>query len=242
MPGTLECSRLPHADSHTSKRHIPISFRRSECCSMCNRPCTDNRCNGLSERATTCPYRCAASSKPADIPFPPAGVPASMQQLSFLRPLALTLPLTEEIVMGWSGPGILISLLLFEVLSIAFLALHLKLRTAVDWNACTCDPARSIGCQKSDYVRDVFGLADSLKRLHAERDAAACLGFREVRHVRLNHSGRNGVDANAASAQQRRPVPDQCFKRSFGCGHRPAMTGRPPDPGRRAKHAPRARL
>src|ERR1700686_617933 len=46
-----------------SKQRIPISIRRWECCSKYNHPCTDNKCNAWSERATTSPHRCAASSR-----------------------------------------------------------------------------------------------------------------------------------------------------------------------------------
>jgi len=174
MPGTLECSRLPHADSHTSKRHIPISSvdRNAVVCAIALvrtigvMGCPNEQRHVRIAARQVVNRRISLFLQPECL--------RRCKQLSFLRPLALTLPLTEENRDGMVRAGILISLLLFEVFIHCILALHLKLRTAVDWNACTCDPARSIGCQKSDYVRDVFGLADSLKRLHAERD---CCGL-----------------------------------------------------------------
>src|SRR4029077_6075807 len=83
-------------------------------------PYTDNRCNAWSEPATTCRPHYAASSKRGDIASPP--VEARVDSATILpATVTRTLPSAGEIVMGWSGPGILISLPLLVVVSIALL-------------------------------------------------------------------------------------------------------------------------
>src|SRR5580704_11912147 len=103
MPGTLRCWRLPHTASRTSRRHLLISFRRWKCCSKCNRLCMDSRCSVCSEQAATCPHRCAANSKRADVPSRPAEVLGSIQQLSFQPPLHGLCP--QLVKSSWDDQG-----------------------------------------------------------------------------------------------------------------------------------------
>ena len=47
------------------------------------------------------------------------------------------------------------------------------------------------------------GLPDALERLHAHHGGAAVFGLGEVRHVGVDHAGRDRVDADAARAERR---------------------------------------
>src|SRR5712672_854426 len=85
----------------------------------------------------------------------------------------------------------------------------LKLRTAIDGDTGACDPARPIGGDKSDYVGDVFGFADSLKRLHPQSGLATRFSLSEVRHIRADHTGRDRIYADTLGPQNGSPVLDQ---------------------------------
>lgn len=56
----------------------------------------------------------------------------------------------------------------------------LQLGTSINGNDCAGYPAGVIRTEKSNHVRDVRRLADSLQRLHAERDASARFGLGEI--------------------------------------------------------------
>src|ERR1700687_1885195 len=83
---------------------------------------------------------------------------------------------------------------------------ELKLRTAIDRNTGTCDPARCIGRHKSDYVGDVVGFAESLQRLHPQRDLASRFCLREIGHIRVDYSWCDSVYAYAVRPENSCPV------------------------------------
>jgi short chain dehydrogenase len=94
----------------------------------------------------------------------------------------------------------------------------LQLRAAIDWNARTCDPARSIGRRKSDYVGDVFRFADPLQCLHPQRDLAARFCLRKIRHICVDYSWCDSIYAYATWPENGGPVFDQSLNCSFGRG------------------------
>src|SRR5260370_40924618 len=95
---------------------------------------------------------------------------------------------------------------------------QLKLRTAIDGNTGSCNPSRTIGCHKSDYVGNILGFAESLQRLHSQCDFATRFGLREIRHIGVDDAGSNSVYAYAARPKKSGPVLDQSLKRSFSRG------------------------
>ena len=66
---------------------------------------------------------------------------------------------------------------------------QLQLRSAVDWNIGSRDPACPIGRQESNHVGNVLGLADSLQRLHSQRDLTSCFCLCKIRHIRVDYAG-----------------------------------------------------
>src|ERR1700759_766679 len=95
-------------------------------------------------------------------------------------------------------------------------SLALELRAAIDGNGGTGDPPCTVGRDKSDDIGDILRLADALQRLHAQRDLASRFGLREVRHIRVDDAGCDGVDAYAARPQDGGPVFHQRLDRSLG--------------------------
>jgi hypothetical protein len=65
-------------------------------------------------------------------------------------------------VMGWSGPGILISLPLLVLVSIALLTVLVTVSTRHRPDTGTADPARLVRGQERDCICHVLRLADSL--------------------------------------------------------------------------------
>ena len=84
-----------------------------------------------------------------------------------------------------------------------------KLRTAIDGNTGTRDPARPIGRHERDYIGNIFRFADTLQCLHPKRDLATCFSLREIRHIRVDHTGRDSIYANALRPKNGGPVFDQ---------------------------------
>jgi hypothetical protein len=76
-----------------------------------------------------------------------------------------------------------------------------ELGAAVDVDRVSCDPAGFVRGQESDDRGDIHGLAYPLQRLHPKDCHATLLGLGKVRHVRVDHSGRDGVDADAARTE-----------------------------------------
>src|SRR6267143_520317 len=64
-----------------------------------------------------------------------------------------------------------------------------ELRAAIDSDGIPGNPARIVGGEESDDAADVVWLGNSLERLHADRGAAARVGFGEARHVRRDDTG-----------------------------------------------------
>jgi hypothetical protein len=59
------------------------------------------------------------------------------------------------------------------------------------------------GSEEFDNGSDVIRLADALERLHTDHRVTARFGLSEVRHVGVDHAGRDGVDSDAARAKRR---------------------------------------
>src|SRR5258705_9940094 len=95
---------------------------------------------------------------------------------------------------------------------------QLKLRTTIDGNTGTSDPARTIRRYKSDYVGDVFRLAYSLQCLHSQRDLSTRFCLRKIRHIRVDDSWCDSIYAYAARPENGGPVFNQSLNCSFGRG------------------------
>src|SRR5579862_7985257 len=92
----------------------------------------------------------------------------------------------------------------------------LKLRPTVDRDTGPGDPASRVRCEEYNDIRNIFRLADSLQGLHPKRDLPPRLGFREVRHVRIDHAWRDRIHPNAQGPEHGRPVLDKSLDCSFG--------------------------
>src|ERR1700704_663448 len=92
-----------------------------------------------------------------------------------------------------------------------------ELRAAIDADGIAGDPPGIFGCQEGDNTTDVVGLRNALERLHPKDELAArvCLG--EVRHVRLDDTGRDGIDADTACAKHRGEMLHQGVDGALGC-------------------------
>src|SRR5882757_11207125 len=92
-----------------------------------------------------------------------------------------------------------------------------KIRAAIDADGIARDPSGVLGCQEGDHATDVVGPREALQRLHAQRDVAAraCLG--EVQHVRLDDTGRDGIDADTTFAELRSEMLYQSVDGALGC-------------------------
>ena len=71
------------------------------------------------------------------------------------------------------------------------------------------DPPGIFGCQKGDDATDIIRLRKALKRLHAERKLAARVSLGKIRHISLDNTGRDSVDADTAGAESEA----KCFTR-----------------------------
>src|SRR5712692_2511344 len=94
----------------------------------------------------------------------------------------------------------------------------LEFRSTVDRDTGSRDPSRPIGRQKSNYVGDILGLADSLQCLHSQGDLASRFCLRKIRHIRVDYAWCDSVYAYAARPENGGPVLDQSLKCSLGRG------------------------
>jgi hypothetical protein len=65
------------------------------------------------------------------------------------------------------------------------------------------DPAGCVRGQEGNHIRDVVRFANPLQCLHSKREITTGPRFGEVRHVRINHTRRNGIHADATRPQNR---------------------------------------
>src|SRR6267143_367931 len=92
--------------------------------------------------------------------------------------------------------------------------------TAGRGDAFAGQPRGVVGCQENGYARDVFGLAETAQRCHADNllfEIAAEDAGRD-KSLRRGTSGRDGVDANFARAQFLRQAARDRVDRALGCG------------------------
>jgi hypothetical protein len=78
-----------------------------------------------------------------------------------------------------------------------------ELRAAVDAQRVTGDPASLVGGEKYDSGAYIVRLGDTFQCLDAQREVATGIAPCEVGHVGVDHTWRDGVDADAAAAQGR---------------------------------------
>ena len=79
------------------------------------------------------------------------------------------------------------------------------------------DPPGIFRCQEGDDATDIVRLRQTLERLHAQRKVAAGVRLDEVRHIGLDHTGRDRVDADAAGTEQRCEMLHETVDGAFGC-------------------------
>src|SRR5580698_4439447 len=111
--------------------------------------------------------------------------------------------------MGCKSPhsrSLLIATFAQSVISLRSSRCQLELRTAIDGNTGTRDPARRPGRHKNDYIGNILGPAESLQRLHPQRDLASRLRLRETRHIRIDDARSDSVYADAAGPENSCPV------------------------------------
>jgi hypothetical protein len=77
-----------------------------------------------------------------------------------------------------------------------------ELRAAIDGDDVAGDPAGLVRDEERDDRSHIVRLADPLQRLHSHHHRAALFGLGEVRHVGIDHAGRDGVYTNAARAER----------------------------------------
>src|SRR3984957_3616738 len=94
----------------------------------------------------------------------------------------------------------------------------LELRSAVHRNTDSGNPSCAVGRDICDDVGNILGLADALQCLHAQRDLASRFCLRKIRHIRVDDTGCDGINAYGARAKDGGPVFDQRLNRSFGRG------------------------
>jgi hypothetical protein len=78
-----------------------------------------------------------------------------------------------------------------------------ELRATVDVDYVAGNPPRLIRGEKGDDPTDVVRLCDAFEGLHTNRRLAPRLGFRNIRYVRVDHTGSYAVDANALGTERR---------------------------------------
>src|SRR5260370_14256333 len=83
---------------------------------------------------------------------------------------------------------------------------QLKLGTAIDGNTGSCNPTRTIGCHKSDYVGNILGFAEPLEGLHSQCDLAPRFCLSEIRHIRVDYPGRDSVTLMPRGARREAQV------------------------------------
>src|SRR5580700_1675484 len=79
------------------------------------------------------------------------------------------------------------------------------------------DPPGIFGCQEGDDAADIVRLRKALKRLQAERKLAARVSLGEIRHIGLDDTGRDSVDADTAGAEKRGEMLHESVDGAFGC-------------------------
>src|SRR5882757_9266721 len=72
-----------------------------------------------------------------------------------------------------------------------------ELGAAVDAQRVTGDPAGLVGGEKYDSGAYIIRLGNTFQRLDSQRELATSIGPREVRHLGLYHTWRDGIDADA---------------------------------------------
>src|SRR5882762_8665720 len=119
--------------------------------------------------------------------------------------------------MGWSGPGIFIGLLpmclsfwVETVQRARARRTSSKLRAAIHADGIAGDPTRVLRGEERHNRADIIGLADPLERLHAENEGLALVGLNEIRHVGVDHTWCDRVNADAVWPERRRKVLHQC--------------------------------
>src|SRR5258705_1225240 len=93
-------------------------------------------------------------------------------------------------------------------------------QTAGRGDAFAGQPRGVVGCQENGHARDVFGLAETAQRCHADNllfEIAAEDAGRD-KSLRRGTSGRDGVDTNFARAQFLRQAARDRVDRALGCG------------------------
>jgi hypothetical protein len=81
-----------------------------------------------------------------------------------------------------------------------------ELRAAVEAQRVTGDPAGLVGGEKHDSGAYIVRLADTFQGLDAQREVATGIAPCEGGHVGVDHTWRDGIDADAAVAQGRSEV------------------------------------
>src|ERR1700676_27083 len=91
-----------------------------------------------------------------------------------------------------------------------------ELRAAVDAPRVTGDPAGLVGGEKYDSGAYVIRLGDTFQCLDAQCEVATGIAPYEVGQVGVDHTWRDGIDADAAVAQGRREVLHERIDRTLG--------------------------
>src|SRR5437016_6259371 len=90
-----------------------------------------------------------------------------------------------------------------------------ELRAAIDADGVAGDPTRVLRGEERHNRADIVRLADPLESLHAESKRLARVGLEEVRHVGVDRTWCDRVNADAAWSERRRKVLHQCVDRAF---------------------------
>src|ERR1700692_1121047 len=93
-----------------------------------------------------------------------------------------------------------------------------ELSPAVGAQRVTGDPARLVGGEKYDSGADIIRLGDTFQRLYSQREVATGIAPCEVGHVGVDHTRRDGIDADAAVAQGRSEVLHERIDGTLGGG------------------------
>jgi hypothetical protein len=78
----------------------------------------------------------------------------------------------------------------------------LTFRSPIHWNTRPRNPSRLVGCKEHDDIGHVFLLADSFKRLYAERDLATRF---EIRHLCFDDTWGNSISRECPAGQEVQP-------------------------------------
>src|SRR5712672_3856326 len=97
------------------------------------------------------------------------------------------------------------------------LSLNSELRTAIHVDGFAGDPPSIVRCQEGDDAADVVRPREALQRLHAKREVEARICLGEVQHVRLDDTGRDGIDADTTCAKGRGEMLHQGVDGALSC-------------------------